>query len=218
MPTKTKPSKRNFTRSTSKRDVYQEITNKIIDSLENGVAPWQRGWKVNALPMNLKTKKAYSGINHFLLYVIVEMNGFDSPYWLTLKQANDMGGRIIRGSKGAQIVKWNVYYKHKENGEIVWEKQWKDNRSKYNAEDYDRRITPRFFTVFNTEQTEGLENKVPKMEVNENDPIEACEKVVAGYKNCFPVTILMALCYVRPHGIILNSTARNYQNAYSPAS
>ncbi|MDX5929739.1 ArdC family protein [Acidiphilium acidophilum] len=39
------------------RDIYQEVTDKIIAALERGVLPWQRGWDQVACgaPMNPTT-------------------------------------------------------------------------------------------------------------------------------------------------------------------
>jgi antirestriction protein ArdC len=32
------------------------------------------------------------------------MQGFGSPYWLTLKQANRLGGKIRKGESGSVVV------------------------------------------------------------------------------------------------------------------
>lgn len=56
-----------------KRDIYQEVTDKIISELEQGTAPWVKPWKGGrtgnaALPHNHKSKRAYNGINTLLLW------------------------------------------------------------------------------------------------------------------------------------------------------
>ena len=33
-----------------RKDIYQQITNSIIQQLENGVRPWLRPWLTNGLP------------------------------------------------------------------------------------------------------------------------------------------------------------------------
>ena len=50
-------------------DVYQIITEQILDLLEQGVVPWKKPWRGGAAgrPKNLISKKAYRGINVFLL-------------------------------------------------------------------------------------------------------------------------------------------------------
>jgi antirestriction protein ArdC len=69
-------------------DVYQAVTDAIIAKLKQGVVPWQKPWKSSEAgsPRNLISKKAYRGINVFLL----GMQGYGSPYWLTYKQAAEL--------------------------------------------------------------------------------------------------------------------------------
>lgn len=41
------------------QDIYEKITNKVIEKLEQGIIPWRKPWgrlKQN-LPLNLITKK-----------------------------------------------------------------------------------------------------------------------------------------------------------------
>src|SRR5205809_915259 len=51
----------------AKRDFRQEVTDCIINMLENGVAPWQKPWNPAdaslEMPMNPTTGKAYRGGN-----------------------------------------------------------------------------------------------------------------------------------------------------------
>ena len=50
-------------------DVYQIITERIIEQLESGVAPWHKPWTAGAhgWPQNLVSGKEYRGINPLLL-------------------------------------------------------------------------------------------------------------------------------------------------------
>ena len=62
-----------------KIDVYQIVTNKIIELLEAGTTPWRKSWSAanNAMrPMNYQTKRPYKGINFFIL-----LSSFDNPYF-----------------------------------------------------------------------------------------------------------------------------------------
>ena len=45
--------------------VYEIVTNKIIEKLEAGVVPWRKTWSSDA-PKNLVSGKDYRGINSFL--------------------------------------------------------------------------------------------------------------------------------------------------------
>ena len=81
-------------------DVYQIVTDKIVDMLEAGVVPWCRPWTSAGLSRNLVTKKPYRDINHFLL----SASKYVSPFWLTLKQANELGGSVRKGEQSTVIV------------------------------------------------------------------------------------------------------------------
>src|SRR5579859_693167 len=88
---------------TERRDVYAAVTNHIIEQLEKGVVPWRKPWKDAGIPQNLITHRPYRGINVWLL---VLMN-YRQNYFLTFKQAMDLGGRVIKGEKGHLVIFWN---------------------------------------------------------------------------------------------------------------
>ena len=47
--------------------VYEIITNRIIEKLEEGIIPWHKPWQsVEGMPKNLISKKEYRGINIFI--------------------------------------------------------------------------------------------------------------------------------------------------------
>ena len=91
-----------------KMNIYEVITGRIIEKLEQGCVPWHKPWAVNyEYPKNLITKKEYRGINVFIL----SCSGFDSPYWLTFKHAKELGGNIKKGEKGTPVVFWKLLEK-----------------------------------------------------------------------------------------------------------
>ena len=94
-------------------NVYQIVTERIIHSLEQGVIPWRKPWKVAGHPKNFITCKPYRGINILLLAA----QGYSSPYWLTYKQATERGGYVKKGEKATPIVFWKVEHKPKQDGE-----------------------------------------------------------------------------------------------------
>lgn len=85
-------------------DLYQSVTDKIIASLESGVAPWVRPWNAAAafggMPYNACSGKPYRGINVALLFNPM----YDSAAWMTYKQAMDLGAHVRKGERGTQIV------------------------------------------------------------------------------------------------------------------
>jgi antirestriction protein ArdC len=154
-------------------DVYQIITDKIINLLESGVVPWRRPWTSTGLPRNLISKKPYRGVNFFLL----SASKYVSSFWLTMRQANQLGGHVRKGEESTVVVFWKV------------------DDAKHSAEDLDnetadakarRRFLLRYYRVFNVEQCElpqGVLDKLPKIETHEHDPIEAAERIIAAMPN-----------------------------------
>jgi antirestriction protein ArdC len=154
-------------------DVYGIITEKIINLLEQGMVPWRRPWTSTGLPRNLVSEKPYRGVNFFLL----SASKYVSPFWLTMRQANELGGHVGKGEESTIVVFWKV------------------DDLKENAEDADhplaeqkrrRRFLLRYYRVWNLEQCElprAVLDKLPKIEIHEHDPIEAAEKIIAGMPN-----------------------------------
>lgn len=140
-------------------NVYEIVTNRILDSLKEGVVPWRKSWSCST-PKNIVSGREYRGVNVLLL----NATPFMSPYWVTFKQARALGGTIKRGVHGCPIVYWNVRETEGDNGK--------------------KRDCAflRYFTVFNLEQTEGIEAPASSARPPFN-PIEQCEDVLASYKN-----------------------------------
>ena len=81
-------------------DVYEIVTEKIINLLEQGFVPWRKPWTSTGLPRNLVSKKPYRGVNHFLLSASM----YVSPFWLTIRQANELGDRYTRAQRAGLEV------------------------------------------------------------------------------------------------------------------
>jgi antirestriction protein ArdC len=143
--------------------VYEIITSRILAELERGVVPWRRPW-ASKLPVNLCSQKAYRGLNVLTL----GSQGFPSRFWLTLNQANRLGGRVRRGERSSPVIYWNI-------GE----------EREYTTRDGETRTSKpfilRYSNVFNLSQTEGIDLPESALqETRENNPIEECERIVAG--------------------------------------
>ena len=154
-------------------DIYAMVTDKIINLLENGVVPWRRPWTSTGLPRNLVSKKPYRGVNVFLL----SASKYVSPFWLTMRQANELGGHIRKGEESTAIVFWKIENAKASPEELDAEETEKETR---------RRFLLRFYRVWNLEQCElpqAVLDKLPKMETHQHDPIEAVEKIIAGMPN-----------------------------------
>ena len=91
-----------------KKDVHQIITNQVLDAIDYAKANniklnWTKSWKSGkAISRPLRSVPfgtPYKGINALLLMMSASINGFDSPYFMTFKQAQELGGKVIKGSK-----------------------------------------------------------------------------------------------------------------------
>ena len=76
----------------STQEIYQEVTDQIIASLEEGNIPWKRPWKIEGgrLHCNMTNLKPYRGVNQFLLDLTCSIRGYNKPFWMTFKQAGDV--------------------------------------------------------------------------------------------------------------------------------
>ncbi|KIC39823.1 antirestriction protein [Ruegeria sp. ANG-R] len=132
-----------------KFDAAASITNEFIDIIDRGVLPWRKPWRVGGSSLPLRQNgEPYQGINNFLLTMRTLMAGYTSPYWMTLKQANDLEARIIKGSRSSVVV----YYSKAERkrDETAIEEDIKGD---------DPRTIPfmKSYRVFNADQIEGLD-------------------------------------------------------------
>ncbi|ASY74411.1 ArdC family protein [Sinorhizobium fredii] len=124
------------------KDTYQRITDAIIEQLEAGTKPWIRPWRGNSrgsLVPRRATGDAYRGINVLMLWLASELAGYEENTWMTYRQAQDFGGQVRKGEKGALVVKYGTF-------------------TPKEREDDDDRAIPylKGYTVFNVEQIENL--------------------------------------------------------------
>jgi antirestriction protein ArdC len=153
-------------------DVYAIVTEKIINLLEQGVVPWRRPWTSAGLPRNLVSKKPYRGINHFLL----SASKYVSPFWLTIRQSNQLGGHIRKGEESTIVVFWKVEELEHDSEDIDSEEPDDKNQ---------RRLLLRYYRLFNLEQCElpqAVVDKLPKIETHQHEPIAACAEIIG----CMP--------------------------------
>jgi antirestriction protein ArdC len=105
-----KTAKKTFER----RDYAAEVTAKIVEALEAGTRPWVKGWATSGLQRNSQ-RKAYRGINQFLLGMAAAVHGYQSPYWFGFHGAKDLGFKVRKGEKGTVVIFFKV--SEKENAE-----------------------------------------------------------------------------------------------------
>lgn len=143
--------------------VYEVVTQRLLEALEQGVVPWRQPWKRADMPRNLVTKQPYRGSNVFALL----FQSYGSPFWCTYKQAQALGGHVRKGERGTPIVFWRWISERK--------------RPDGTSEQLERPFpTVRYYTVFNVEQCEGLTVPAPADAPSGFDPVATAEELVAG--------------------------------------
>lgn len=154
-----------------KRDIKQEVTDRIVKAIEDGRMSPANLWARNAaggLPVNYGTKTPYSGANVLLLWLEAHDRGFQRNEWMTYKQAQAIGAQVRRGAKGCPLVRFNqVERVDQETGEVEF----------FPA--------PTGFTVFNVEEIDGI---APAAVYDPFDPIDAAEQIISRSGACIRET------------------------------
>lgn len=168
-------SESNPSRATpARRDLYQEITDKIVAAIESGTAPWQRPWDQvsgTGLPMNGSSGRHYNGVNAMLLLMTAHAEGHTDPRWFTFKQANELGVKVRKGSKSTPVYFFKML-------DVEGNEEGPQRSGSGGQNDDGKRRIP-FLTeyrVFHASQLEGL---APLESPNrEWTPVEAVQQVI----------------------------------------
>lgn len=157
----------------------EQLTNEIVAELQQGKAIWQKPWSSYGLPKNYGSGRPYEGFNAFYLHHVTVKNNYTAPYFITFKQAQELGGRVRKGQKGTPIVYWKIYEAKDENQRIEQAAEGKDHPC--------RRFVPFVWTVFNIDQVEGVDFQLPAMPERSGPQIlEACQHVVDSFPSPRP--------------------------------
>lgn len=100
-------------RPKSHADIAQTVTDLIVAKLEQGVKPWQRGWTSSGqgrLPLK-HDGTPYRGISTLALWAAGDDASFRSAYWMTARQADDLGARVHPGERAAISIYFNKFRK-----------------------------------------------------------------------------------------------------------
>lgn len=148
-------------------NVYELVTNRIIEQLENNIIPWEKPWSGTIDgAFNRVSKKPYSILNQILLKYGGEYASF--------KQWKDLGGHIRKGEKSEIVVFWKMYpikEKQDDGTEIV-------------------KTIPllKYINVFHISQVDGVEPLKQKV-THDIEPIDKAEKILNDYWNRENITI-----------------------------
>ncbi|MHC2435306.1 ArdC family protein [Bradyrhizobium sp. USDA 4451] len=131
-----------------KADIYQKITDQIVQKLEQGARPWHQPWKAQhaegRISRPLRSNgMPYNGINVLMLWSAAIEHGYSAPIWMTFKQANGLGAHVRKGETGTLVV--------------YADRMIRKDTNKETGEESERAIPfMKGYTVFNVEQIEGL--------------------------------------------------------------
>lgn len=148
-------------------NVYELVTNRIIEQLENNIVPWEKPWSSTLDgAFNRVSKKPYSILNQMLLK-------YDGEY-ASFKQWKDLGGHIRKAEKSEIIVFWKMYpikEKQDDGTEII-------------------KTIPllKYINVFHISQVDGVEPLKQKV-THDIEPIDKAEKILNDYWNRENITI-----------------------------
>lgn len=149
-------------KSTNK--VYEIITNKVIEGLKERGMDWFKPFKGDNdyPPMSYGSKTAYKGINFWMLSYDMDVNEYSSPVFITYKQMQGAGGKLIKEYNSHQVVFWNVSYsvKQKDGTYVYYNNVKKLNAAGHKLSDKDvfTHFSPRYYTVYNLDHVEGVDD------------------------------------------------------------
>ncbi|MFN7835975.1 MAG: ArdC family protein [Burkholderiaceae bacterium] len=161
--------------NTDKQDIYSRVTDKILADMAKGELTWRKPWSGNnAAGKITRPLRAngipYQGINIVMLWHDATIKGFSSPYWMTFKQALDLGGNVRKGEKSSLVVYADKITRTEQNDK---------------GEDIARSIPfMKGYAVFNVEQCENLPAHYSAVQPSENlQPVERIERLDRFFTN-----------------------------------
>lgn len=121
------------------KNLHDFITARFMEQLKKGTVPWQKPW---IGVQNIESKKPYWGINA----LIPGGSDFQSPYWLTFKQADDLGGKVKKGEHATPVIYYKLLEKRDYQGNLVLGSNGRPTRIRF----------IRWSNAFNLDLTEGI--------------------------------------------------------------
>ena len=133
------------------QEVRQEITNKIIESMNAETLPWRAPWDANqtnihsGMPTNIVSKQRYRGVNPILLMSAASLRGFKSKYWGTMKQWFHLGAVVKPPPKFD--MGWGT--------DILFSSAFERNRESPIPNIKDKGFFSKLYKVYNADQVES---------------------------------------------------------------
>ena len=151
----------------------EKVTQRIIECLQKGTAPWIRPWEAGCVPdrpYNPVSQTIYRGLNTIYLSVAAVTNGYDDPRWMTFLQCTNQGWNVRRGEHAETICYFSRTTTKTEEDPDTHEKVKRTFR-------LDRPIF-RYACVFNARQIEGIEPLDRGTFERRFDPLQKAEEII----------------------------------------
>lgn len=163
-------------------DIYQAITDRILESLEQGVLPgigqpWDPSRLTPLIPCNAVSGRQYSGINVPLLWDMAYKRGFSQDRWLTFRQAKESGGSVRKGERSTLACFYKPMKREivDDAGEPVLDEEGNPKEKHF--------AILRGFNLFNIDQCDGLPGEItnpPSTAVEGFDSVDALDDFIDG--------------------------------------
>ena len=138
-------------------NIYEEVTQRIISQMEQGVIPWRKPWAATGKAISRATGKPYSLLNQMLLAKPGE--------YVTFNECRKAGGYVRKGEKSQIVVFW----------------KWIDKEDEETGEIQQIPFL-RYYNVFHVDQCEGISARhTADLPANPATADETAESIIADY-------------------------------------
>lgn len=152
-------------------NVYQMVTDRIVEMMNNGIIPWRKPWHFNTIAdgqeraISYTTRRAYSLLNQWLL-------GEPGEY-LTFNQIKERKGTIKKGEKARMVV----FFK---------QTSYTEKNPETGEEEIKTYPLLRYYNVWHINQTEGIASKCAAPDAQPETPkgpaaINEAENIILSY-------------------------------------
>lgn len=143
-------------------NLFQTVSDTILAKLSQGVIPWRKTWAAG-LPCSVGSGKEYRGINIILL----GLRDHTSRYWVTYKEAQRLKGHVTKGATGSKVIFWH----------------WRTPEEQQRLIDLGKAKAPApcapfLSTVFNLEQTQGIELPTDDLNCKRKGKLDKAEEFI----------------------------------------
>ena len=180
-----------------KEEVFQELTQKLLERMENGIIPWMKPWQEGLWPQNYAGRK-YNGYNAMVLRYLSDK----TQVWVTKSQ--------IAKHYGAHYSNFDPSPYLKPNAEkmpiLGWASRY-DRDEKTGQKTMKNGVFPIVHYVYNVEHTDLPIPEKAKIKPREHEPVKEAETIINEMRNAPQIEFnqnVKSPCYVpSEHRVIM---------------